>query len=44
MVLFAKDIMDMYKPVILLNLPHVKFIGGPTNQLITGNTQGAWNP
>ena len=32
------------KPVPVVNLPHVRFIGGPTNQGITGNIEGAWDP
>ena len=34
--------MDADKPVTVLNLPPVRFIGGPSNQLIKGNIQGAW--
>ena len=28
----------------MVNIPPVRFIGGPTNQLRTGNIQGDWDP
>ena len=34
--------MDADKPGPVVNLPPVKFIGGPTKQGITGNVQGAY--
>ena len=27
----------------MVNIPPVRFIGGPTNQLRTGNIQGDWD-
>ena len=36
--------MDAYKPLTLVILPPVIFIGGPTRQKITGSKQGAWDP
>ena len=36
--------MDADKPVPVVNLPPVKFIGINTNQGITGNIQGDWYP
>ena len=41
-VLFKKDITDADKPVPVVNLTPVRFIGGPTKQVIVGNIQGAW--
>ena len=35
--------MDADKPVLVVNLPPVRFIGDPTKQGITGNIQGAWD-
>ena len=43
-VLFTKENMDVDKPVIVLNLPPVKFKGIPSKQGRTGNIQGAWDP
>ena len=34
--------MDADKPVPVVNLPPMRFIGSPTNQVITGNIQVAW--
>ena len=31
-VLFTKESMDAYKPVPLVNIPPVRFMGGPKNQ------------
>ena len=36
--------MDADKPVPVVDLPPVKFIGITTNQGITGNIQGDWYP
>ena len=36
--------MDSDKPVPVVNLPPVSFIGGTSKQGITGNIQGAWDP
>ena len=44
MVLFTKDNMDADKPVPVVNLPPVSFIGGPSNQVRTGYIQGVWDP
>ena len=35
--------MDADKPVIVVNLSHVRFIGKPPNNKITGIIQGAWD-
>ena len=43
-VLFTKENMDANSPVPLVNLPHVRFIGGPSNQGRTFNIQGVWDP
>ena len=43
-IIFTKDNMDADKPVQVVNLPHVRFIGGPSKQGITGNIQGVWYP
>ena len=43
-VLFTKDNTDADKPVIVVNLPPVSFIGGTSKQGRTGNIQGAWDP
>ena len=44
MVLFTKEIMDADKPVLVVNLPPLSFLGGPTQQRITGSIQGYWDP
>ena len=44
MVLFTKESMDADKPVPLVNLSPVSFIGSPTNQEIKDNIQGYWDP
>ena len=36
--------MDADKPVPVVNLPHVRFICGPSKQGRTGNIQGEWDP
>ena len=43
-VIFTKEIMDIDKPVIVVNLSPVRFIDGPTNKGIKVNIQGAWDP
>ena len=42
-VLFTKENLDADKAFPVVYLPPVRFIGGPTNQGITGNIQGAWD-
>ena len=44
MVLFTKENMVSDKPVPLVILPPVRFIGGPTRQVRTGRIQGSWDP
>ena len=44
MVLFTKENMDTDKPVPVVILPPVMFIGIPTSQLRTGSIQGSWEP
>ena len=44
MVLFTKEGMDADNLVLVVNIPPVSFIGGPTNQEITDNIQGDWDP
>ena len=44
MVLFTKYNTDAYKPVPVVNLPPVRFIGVPSKHGITGNTREAWYP
>ena len=39
---FTKEKMEADKPVPVVNLTPVRFIGGPTKQVIVGNIQGAW--
>ena len=41
-VLFTKDNIEAYKPVPVVNLPPVRFIGGPSKQVRMGNIQGEW--
>ena len=43
-VLFTKDNTDADKPVPVVILSPVRFIGGPTRQKRTGIIQGAWYP
>ena len=43
-VLFKKDKMDADKPVPVVILLHMRFIGGPTRHKITGSIQGSWDP
>ena len=43
-VLFKKDNMDAYQPVLVVNITRMSFIGGPSNKGRTGNIQGAWDP
>ena len=42
MVLFTKDNMDADKHIPVVNIPPVRFLGGPSKQVRTGNIQGAW--
>ena len=42
MVLFTKYGMDEHNPVPVVNIPPVRFIGGPKEQKINGNIYGAW--
>ena len=44
MVLFTKESMDAYEPILVVNLPPVWFIGGPTKKRRTGNIQIDWYP
>ena len=44
MVLFTKEGMDADNLVLVVNIPPVSSIGGPTNQEITYNIQGDWDP
>ena len=43
-VLFTKYNMDADKPVIVVNLPPVRFICGPSKQGRTLNIQVVWDP
>ena len=43
-VIFTKENIDADKPVPVVNLPPVSFIGSPSEQRITGNIQVAWDP
>ena len=36
--------MDADKPILVGNIPLLKFVGGTTKQVITGNIQGFWDP
>ena len=36
--------MDADKPVQVVNIPPVRFIGGPSKQGIKGDIQGYWYP
>ena len=38
-VLLTKDNMDADKPVPMVNIPLIRFIGGTTRQVITGSIQ-----
>ena len=42
MVLFTKDNMDADKPITLVILPPVRFIGGPISQGRKGSIQVSW--
>ena len=42
MVLFTKESMDADKPVPVIKIPPVRFIGVPTKQERTGNIKEAW--
>ena len=44
LVLFTKDNMDADEPVPVVNIPPVRFIWGPTNQVIIGNIQQSYDP
>ena len=41
---FKKDNMYADKPIPMVNLPHVRFIGGPTKELIIYSIQVSWEP
>ena len=41
---FTKEKMEADKPVPVVNLPPVGFIGAPPRQGITGSIQGYWDP
>ena len=43
-VLFTKDNMEADKPVPVVNISAVRFIGDPSKKGRTGNIQGAWVP
>ena len=43
-VLSTKNNMDTDKLIPVVNLPRVRFIGGPTRQVITESIKGAWDP
>ena len=43
-VLFTKEILDSYKPILVWNIPPLKCVGGTTNRGITDNIQGDWGP
>ena len=43
-VLFTKENTDADKPVPVVNLPPVRFIGGPTSQGRKGSIYGCWDP
>ena len=36
--------MDEYKPVPVVFLPHLRFIGVTTRHVRTGSVQGSWDP
>ena len=44
MVLLTNNNMGADKPVPVVILPHVSFIGVPTRHGITGSIQGSWEP
>ena len=44
MVLFTKCNVDTDKPVLVVVLSPLRFIGGPTRQGRTGGIQGSWYP
>ena len=43
-VLFTKENIDVDKPIPVVNIPPVSFIGGPITQVILGIIQGYWDP
>ena len=43
MIIFKKENMGADKPVSVVILPPVRFIGGPTSKLITGIIKGSWD-
>ena len=43
-VLFTKDLMDAGKPIPVVNIIPMKFVGVPTNQGIKGNMQISLDP
>ena len=42
-VLFTKYILDAYRPILVGNIPPLKFVGGPTKQVRSVNIQGSWD-
>ena len=42
-VIFTKENTDTYKPVPVVNIPSVRFIGGPSKQGSIENVQGYWD-
>ena len=44
LVLFTKNIMYAYKPIPVGNIPPLRFVGVPKNQLSTSNMHGYWQP
>ena len=44
MIISTKDNMDAYKPVPVVIIPLVRFIGGPTSQGRTRSIQGSGDP
>ena len=44
MFIFRKKSMDVDKPVPVVNISPLSFIGDPENQGRTVNIQGAWDP
>ena len=42
LVFFKKHITDAEKPILVGNIPPLRFVGGPINQVSTGKTYGSW--
>ena len=42
-VIFTIENMDVDKSITVVNLPHVRVIGGHSNQRRIGNIQGLWD-